>query len=88
MQMDKSCLEYQVINGQIVKTNGADGANTTVTPTQLTTASNAASTTPKRSDLNNGQLPQTGNHSEAGLIGLGVAGLMGALGMTKRRRHS
>ena len=74
--------EYQVINGQIVKTT---------TATQLTKASNAISsenTTLKRSDLNNGKLPQTGNHSEAGLIGLGVAGLMGALGMTKRRRHS
>ena len=74
--------EYQVINGHIVKTT---------TAAQLTKASNAISsenTTLKRSDLNNGKLPQTGDHSEAGLIGLGVAGLIGALGMTKRRRHS
>lgn len=74
--------EYQVINGQIVKTT---------TATQLTKVSNAISsesTTLKRSDLNNGKLPQTGDHNEAGLVGLGVAGLIGVLGMTKRRRHS
>ena len=75
--------EYQVINGHIVKTT---------TAAQLTKASNAISNgnsnSLKRSDLNNGKLPQTGDHSEAGLIGLGVAGLIGALGMTKRRRHS
>ena len=74
--------EYQVVNGHIVKTT---------TATQLTKSSNAISnenTTIKRSDLNNGKLPQTGDHNEAGLIGLGVAALLGALGMTKRRRHS
>lgn len=75
--------EYQVINGHIVKTT---------TAAQLTKASNAISNgnsnSIKRSDLNNGKLPQTGDHSEAGLIGLGVATLIGALGMTKRRRHS
>lgn len=74
--------EYQVINGQIVKTT---------TATQLTKVSNAISsesTTLKRRDLNNGKLPQTGDHNEAGLVGLGVAGLIGVLGMTKRRRHS
>ena len=74
--------EYQVVNGHIVKT---------ATATQLTKVSNAISsesTTLKRSDLNNGKLPQTGDHNEAGLIGLGVATLIGALGMTKRRRHN
>ena len=74
--------EYQVINGHIVKTT---------TATQLVNTSNAISSenTPlKRSDLSNGKLPQTGDHNETGLIGLGVAGLIGALGMTKRRRHN
>lgn len=46
---------------------------------------------PKRSDLNNGRLPQTGNKNEAGLIGLGVASVLGALGLAgtnKKRRHN
>ncbi|KRM30362.1 hypothetical protein FD32_GL001694 [Limosilactobacillus panis DSM 6035] len=72
--------EYQVINGQIVKTT---------TATQLTKASNAISSenTPlKRSDLNNGKLPQTGDHNEAGLIGLGVATMLSMFGLVSVRR--
>ena len=74
--------EYQVINGQIVKTT---------TATQLTKASNAISsesTTLKRSDLNNGKLPQTGNSlNEAGLIGLGVLGMLTMLGLANNYRR-
>ena len=59
---------------------------------QLTTNGTANATTmPKRSDLNNGLLPQTGNKNEAGLIGLGVASVLGALGLAgtnKKRRNN
>ena len=74
--------EYQVINGHIVKT---------ITATQLVNTSNAISSenTPlKRSDLNNGKLPQTGNSlNEAGLIGLGVLGMLTMLGLANNYRR-
>lgn len=72
---------YTVVNGQIVKTNENQMVNGTamVTPTGL-----------QRKDLDNGRLPQTGNQSQAGLIGLGVAAFMATfgLGVTKRRRQA
>ena len=67
---------YTVVNGQIVKTNGeVNGTNSAVN-------NNA-----KRSDLDNGKLPQTSNANQAGLVGLGVASMLGMFGLAGIRRN-
>lgn len=78
-------------NGQSSQSNTANNAANTNTNNQVTAnhdqiAASAApvatsvSTTPstatKQSNLNNGQLPQTGNQSVKGTIALGIAGIM------------
>ncbi|WP_251547687.1 Rib/alpha-like domain-containing protein [Limosilactobacillus caecicola] len=64
---------YTVINGQIVKTNST---------TPSTTANTTTAPITSRKQLNNGQLPQTGNHSITGAIALGVSGMLSAIGLT------
>ncbi|UXC66581.1 SEC10/PgrA surface exclusion domain-containing protein [Limosilactobacillus oris] len=60
-----------------------NGSQTAVTNNNVKLVANEVgnNNTLKRSDLNNGKLPQTGNHSEAGLIGLGVASMMAMFGL-------
>ena len=69
---------YTVVNGQIVKTNS--GVNSSAVAGSMT------NTSLKRSNLNNGQLPQTSDANQAGLVGLGVASMLGMLGLAGIRR--
>ena len=66
-----------------------NGSQTAVTNNNVKLVANEVgnNNTPKRSDLNNGKLPQTGNHSEAGLIGLGVASMMAMFGLISTQRR-
>ena len=66
-----------------------NGSQTAVTNNNVKSVANEVgnNNTPKRSDLNNGKLPQTGNHSEAGLIGLGVASMMAMFGLISTQRR-
>ena len=95
-------------NGQSSQSNTANNAANTNTNNQVTAnhdqiAASAApvatsvSTTPstatKQSNLNNGQLPQTGNQSVKGTIALGIAGIMSLamltmFGFGNRRRKN
>lgn len=66
-----------------------NGSQTAVTNNNVKLVANEVgnNNTLKRSDLNNGKLPQTGNHSEAGLIGLGVASMMAMFGLISTQRR-
>lgn len=77
------------------QTNQVNGTETVVTKgdknvTVKTVASEVENTnTAKRSDLNNGKLPQTGNAKSS--IALGIATLMtgiGLMGASRKRRHN
>ena len=76
--------DHEADGVQTVVTNGDN--NVTVTPV----ASEVENTNPaKRSDLNNGKLPQTGNAKSS--IALGIASLMtgiGLMGASRKRRHN
>lgn len=80
---------------QTVVTNGDN--NITVKPVAneignsdeyLTVEPTTNSTAVKRSELNNGQLPQTGSKSETGLISLGVTTMFAMLGLASLRRKN
>ena len=66
-----------------------NGSQTAVTNNNVKLVANEVgnNNTLKRSGLNNGKLPQTGNHSEAGLIGLGVASMMAMFGLISTQRR-
>ncbi|WP_433596632.1 SEC10/PgrA surface exclusion domain-containing protein [Limosilactobacillus reuteri] len=80
---------------QTVATNGNN--NVTVKPVAneignsdeyLTVEPTTNSTAVKRSELNNGQLPQTGSKSETGLISLGLTTMFAMLGLASLRRKN
>lgn len=80
---------------QTVVTNGDN--NITVKPVAneignsdeyLTVEPTTNSTAVKRSELNNGQLPQTGSKSETGLISLGLTTMFAMLGLASLRRKN
>ena len=80
--------------GQTSQINGDN--NVTVKPianevensNEYLTVEPTKDTVTTRSALNNGQLPQTGNKSETGLVGLGLATMLAMFGLVDLRRKN
>ena len=67
-----------------------NGSQTAVTNNNVKSVANEVgnNNTPKRSDLNNGKLPQTGSNNSNGFIALGLATMLGMFGLVSVRRKN